>query len=81
MNDTEFEIKSGVPLPSVETSRRRRWPFHIMSVGDHFDLPCRSSQSKDAIRLRAAASYYGRKHNKRFTTRAIEGGVRCWREE
>jgi hypothetical protein len=46
-----------------------------MVVGDSFFV----AYDAGAYVVGAAASSYGRRHNMRFATRAVEGGTRVWR--
>lgn len=52
-----------------------KYPFREMVVGDSFFV----AHADGAYVVGAAASSYGRRHNMRFATRAVEGGTRVWR--
>lgn len=82
-------IETGIPIPPPRTNRKsgtanqRRYPFPFMQVGDSFFVPC--VNTIQALRhlqqaVSSAAGLYAKRHPPlAFLTRAIEGGVRCWR--
>ena len=52
----------------------RKYPFPEMEVGDSFF----AKASQPAVSGRAGN--FNRKHpDRKFTTRKVEGGTRCWR--
>jgi hypothetical protein len=63
----KFKIERGVELPA---DRRTKYPFHDMKAGDSFAF-----DDSEKRLVCAAASFYGKKHDMKFTTR----GMRCWR--
>lgn len=67
-----FKIEKGVP-PPVRTGRIS-WPFGEMEVGDSFSL-----EPLEYLRIASAASYYGSRHNMKFSVRKDGGEYRCWR--
>jgi hypothetical protein len=74
-----------VPLPSRFGSSKRAkprtkivLPFGEMEVGDSFFIP---KEQKKPTTIAARASEYGKKHDKRFTTKFDEEGCRVWRVE
>jgi hypothetical protein len=54
---------------------RSKYPFGEMAVGDSFFV----ASGEGAFVVSAAACSHGKRHNKRFATRAVEGGTRVWR--
>ena len=74
-NDTDFEIETDVPCPTV-FGRPRIYPFPYMNVGDSFRV-----SDERAILCRYAASQFGKRNNKKFAVRKREHGFRCWRVE
>jgi hypothetical protein len=75
-----FALEQGVPIPEAcrRTRNRCLFPFAKMEVGQSFFVPL-----EQAWTLSTSASQFQRKHpgHRRFTTRMVEGGVRCWRVE
>ena len=69
----EFPVSPAVKLPG----RMITYPFATMEVDDSFPV-----KRDDLRKVRAAASAYGRAHNKRFSVRLINPSAktyRCWR--
>ena len=72
-----IEIQVGVPIAPIERKTRvSKYPWHAMEIGDSFfvaDLTARGF----------AGSVYsaGKRSGKKFTVRAMDGGVRVWRIE
>lgn len=57
-------------------TKRNKWPFDSIKVGDHFIMPA------DEVKPSSAASYAsrrGRDLGKRFSTEAVEGGTKVKR--
>ena len=74
------EVESHVPFPTEKGCYL--YPFHTMNAGDSFFLACEGyDQLKIRNNLGSAANNYGRRHDKKFMARQVEGGVRCWRVE
>jgi len=73
-----FEIKSGMPIPKRGTvSRKRKYPFAEMKVGDHFEFP-----AGDAGRVTSAARSFRKLGHKewKFSVRNIGAGhAGLWR--
>lgn len=72
-----MRIEKNVPAPSGKTTRGRKskYPFAHMEVGDSFTVTI----SEGAYVVGSAAGAYGRRHNKKFTTRVAGGLARVWR--
>jgi hypothetical protein len=69
----DYPITGGVPLPG----RMIKYKFATMEIGDSFPV-----KREDLRKVRAAASAYGRAHDKRFSVRLINPSAktyRCWR--
>lgn len=76
MNETDFKIESGVPVPELRVGRHCNFPFKEMKIGDSFFV----SDTRDTSQVRSAASYFGiRNAGYRFTVRREGNGVRVWR--
>jgi hypothetical protein len=74
-----YTIEKGVPiLPQKRpgAGRKSKYPFRDMEVGDSF-----MALGVAPITVRRAAYWSGRRLNKKFMTRTVEGGVRVWRVE
>ena len=70
-----YRIESDIPLPSG-VRRARRYPFKDMKIGDSFLVKDRKAASvMSAVRRFMRQEGNGRA----FTTRNVDGGVRCWR--
>jgi hypothetical protein len=74
---SEFKIEPGIPLPS---SRRSRYPWADMMVGDSFFV----SEETPFVNVVSAASATQRKLRKQgfgttFIARRVPGGTRVWR--
>lgn len=77
-----YEIDKGVEIPAPHgVATRRVYPFREMEIGDSFLVPGDGDKRQLQARIGSAASYYGKRNNKRFVTRSVEGGVRVWRVE
>lgn len=81
-----FEVKSGVPVPPNSRGLKKIYPFDEMEVGDHFEAPDDMGRGKIGSSIRQSrvansARMWAKKHNPaaKFTTRKIDGVVRCWR--
>jgi hypothetical protein len=70
---TGFKIEKNVPVTD-NRSHRAVYPFGQLEVGDSFPLGNAILEN-----VRAAASYYGTRHGKKFTVRKTPAGSRCWR--
>jgi hypothetical protein len=80
-----IEIEQGVPVPvpSRRVRGQSKYPFLKMEVGDSFFVasePGRMLATQQAIRAAMRKGLSLRSHLK-FTTRRVEGGIRCWRME
>jgi hypothetical protein len=69
----DFQIEKGVSLNTVRASK---YPFRDMEVGDSFFV---EGDGAAATLVRYASVNEQRKSGKRFSTRRVEGGYRCWR--
>ena len=78
-----YEIDKGVEIPPPNTTNgsRRIYPFREMEIGDSFLVPVDGDKKLQQARIGSAASYYGKRNNKRFVTRTVDGGARVWRVE
>ena len=65
-----FKIERNIPVPTF----RGKYPMAIMEIGDSFFV----SGDKAKVAQRSASNY-GRKYNKIFTSRSMDGGIRIWR--
>ena len=70
--DPAFKIESGIPAPT--STRRAKYPWRAMSVGDSFFVVGKLCSS-----MSATAANAGQRTGFRFVTRAEGDGVRVWR--
>jgi len=82
-----YDIEKGQKIPNINYRSRRKYPFEKMNIGDSFFVPLGDlSHSKDPLNVvSGAASAYGRRKGKKFTTRTMKDndnvavGFRVWR--
>lgn len=78
-----FEIKKNFPLPTRkkrQPTKDTAWPFKDMEVNDCAVF----SKDADPATLRVARAYYciyGKRHNKKFKCKTIDGQLHVWRIE
>lgn len=65
------EIEKTVPLPTV-----RGLPWATLKVGESFQVPLERERA-----VRVSASRAGRRLERVFTCRIIDGAIRVWRTE
>ena len=76
---TMFKVESGIELPAKpKGGHGAKYPFAKMEPGQSFLLPTDSVNNVSNSAAKAA-SYWGSKLGRKFTTRRVEGGVRVWR--
>lgn len=68
-----IKIEKGVPLPKRRGTKRSKYPFADMEVGDSFFF------SETRERVSAAARAYGARTKKKFASRVDGDGCRIWR--
>jgi hypothetical protein len=77
-----IKIDKKVAIPHVMSGSKtpRVYPFPDMKIGDSFLI---KGEDTKRIQHNIASSYFVFTKSKqltwRFTTRIVEGGVRCWR--
>lgn len=73
-----FEIEKNhvIPASVAGIGRREKYPWSQMEVSDSFFVP-----DGEIRKIAGAACHAGRRSNKRFVARAVDGGVRVWRYE
>ena len=69
-----YKIEKAIEVPPIKTGRYSIYPFRKMEVGDSF-----FSNDISAEKLRAAASYFGLRNERKYMVRKVDGGARCWR--
>lgn len=67
----EFKIDSDVPYTSH--LGKLKYPFEDMKVGDSFLI------KGNYMKVASSASWYGKRHQQKFSVRRTEEGYRCWR--
>ncbi|MBW2569705.1 MAG: hypothetical protein JRE47_10145 [Deltaproteobacteria bacterium] len=78
-----YKIEKNIPIyeikkkTSIIKQKNTKYPFNKMDIGDSFFVPIDSIGRSN---ITNAASYYNAQKNRgRYQTRAVYGGVRCWR--
>lgn len=83
MGSPAFKIEKDVPHDGRGSARQNFFPFPDMEVGDsffmQFGLTTPRGTPISASILSSAATSYGRANNRKFSTRTVDGGIRCWR--
>lgn len=78
-----FKIDKDVPHDGRGAAKENFFPFPDMQVGDSFFMPFGLSTPRGtpitAQTLGSAAVSFARKHGRKFSTRTVDGGIRCWR--
>lgn len=68
----KYKIEKNIETPA---SVGNKYPFGEMEVGDSFKFP-----KSEIYKIRTAASFYGKRKNKKFTVRKINNEeFRVWR--
>ena len=80
---TKYTVERGIPAPGTtpksdgrKVGRPAVYPFTGMAVGDSFFVPSCDATSEVVSK---AAWAHGTTFGKKFATRSVEGGTRCWR--
>ena len=74
---SEFTIEKGIPVPKMTgAGRKTKYPFESMQVGDSFFVKDGTVKT-----LSRSCGIYGKRLNRKFTSRTVEGGARVWRVE
>ena len=73
-----FKIEKNHVVPAFVDGlgRREKYPWSQMEVGDSFFVA-----NGEVRKIAGAACHAGRRANKKFVVRVVEGGVRAWRYE
>lgn len=69
-------IDKGIEMVNKK-GRKSKYPFCDMDIGDSVFFKDKTSLDKETV----YAYNYGRKSNKRFSAKSVDGGVRIWRTE
>lgn len=74
-------IEKNVPIPP-RREKPTKYPFADMEPGDSFLVQVdKDNFEKKILSMRMSSRKYSKAHGGQFTTRIVEGGVRCWRTE
>lgn len=75
-----YKIEKNKKLPEDPRGAKRKYPFHILKIGESFFA------QKPSTNITSSYNYYKRNHdqkNKQFTCRTVvennKNGTRCWR--
>ena len=75
----EFKIEANVPIPKRTRNGSLKYPWDKMKVGDSILVKCDKNDASKMSAARNAAAIYGGRHQMKFSTRNVEGGLRVWR--
>lgn len=86
---SDFQVEKDVPIPEGRQGRESKYPFREMEVGDSFlvapEVDELLGEQEDFAKVRGRVSNvaykYGKEHDKKFTVRQVEEGIRVWRVE
>lgn len=70
-------IEKNVPVASLATGRKPKYPFSKMEVGDSCFFEGAKPKGKEC----SAAHSYGHVNGLKFCVRSMDGGLRIWRTE
>ena len=74
---SEFTIEKGIPVPKMTgAGRKTKYPFESMQVGDSFFVKDGTVKT-----LSRSCGTYGKRLERKFTSRTVNGGARVWRVE
>ncbi len=74
---SEFTIEKGIPVPKMTgAGRKTKYPFESMQVGDSFFVKDGTVKT-----LSRSCGTYGKRLERKFTSRTVDGGARVWRVE
>ncbi len=75
-------IEKDVPIPKINVSKRRKYPFMLLNIGDSFFIEANGDAFKKMeATLRSSALYYQGVSPRRFAVKRVDRGIRCWRTE
>ena len=66
-------VEKGIELPKGRIGQQK-YPWDEMDIGDSFYVA-----GGDLKRIRWAATANGSKYGRKYSVRAVDGGVRTWR--
>lgn len=74
---SEFTIEKGIPVPKMTgAGRKTKYPFESMQVGDSFFVKDGTVKT-----LSRSCGTYGKRLERKFASRTVDGGARVWRVE
>lgn len=78
-----IEIENDIPVPSknAKGDRRAKYPLGELEIGQSFFVPTPFGKTSRQLQMSISGSvdYITKKTGRRFTSRALESGVRIWR--
>jgi len=75
MNETNFKIEKGIPIPRrTGSGRKPKYPWAEMKKGDSFFVMRQTINRLGSCMVRA-----GKRLGMKFSARTEKGGVRIWR--
>ncbi len=70
-----MKIDKKIPIQKGYCLYESKYPFKKMKIGDSF----LATKAIKISSLRTSAAQFGKRHNIKFLTRKVEGGLRIWR--
>lgn len=71
---SDIKIEKQIPIPfGAGNKNRTLFPWEKMEIGDSIFIEGRTTRSL------SSAHKWGKKDNRRFCLRTVEGGIRIWR--
>ena len=81
-----FRVERDIPIPPFKRKGNRhsgdpKYPWPLMEIGDSFLV---EAEGRDAavlaqLKVASSATWFAKKHGKKFLSRTCENGVRWWR--
>lgn len=80
----DYIVERGIPIPGTTPKnegkagrgRKAIYPFGTMAIGDSFFV---SSSAATSVKVSKAAFMHGETYGKKFKTKSMLDGARCWR--
>lgn len=69
-----YKIEKNIPFEHA-VSTRSSYPLAALDIGDSFLVADMMQRQV----VRSSAYMFGRRYNRKFKTKAVDGGVRVWR--
>jgi hypothetical protein len=73
MKNAAISIEKNIPLPVAKKGRTAKYPWGQLEIGDSFLV----NASTRSMSVQASAA--GKRFERSFSCRTVDGGVRVWR--